>query len=738
MKVKELARILRTKSPQILKVLEELNFKAKDDKETFLPKDIVLKVKEKFKEKRKTKKGKIVKVRKVEKKVKEKLKKPRRRRILPPEKKEVVEKEIVEIPPEIKVEEKVEKVVEEKIEEKIEPIPEITFKEEVIVEEEKIVPEIEEKPPEVKEEFKEIEITDPILVRELARKMQISPAQVVKTLLDMRIIANINQEISKDTAIQVAEKFGFKAKVVTLKEEEFFPEEDEIGREEDWVPVAPVVTIMGHVDHGKTKLLDTIRKSNVMEKEVGGITQHIGAYQVKYNGKKITFIDTPGHEAFTAMRARGASVTDIVVLVVAADSGVMPQTIEAIHHAREAKVPIIVAINKIDKPEANIERVKQQLAEHGLIPEEWGGDTIFCPISAKFGQGIDELLEMIILTAEIAELKANPKLNPKGVIIEAKLDRGRGPVATVLLKQGTLRVGDAVVAGTSCGKIRAMINDEGIRIKEAYPAMPVEILGLDSVPQAGDILRKVENEKIAREIVNKLRQRERAGIGRSISRITLADVHKQIEEGKLVELKIILKGDVQGSIEAISQALTNLKHKEVTINIIHTGCGEITESDILLASASNAVVIGFNVKPTPSASKKAEEEKVDVRTYEIIYDLIEDIKQALVGMLSPQIKEEIIGRAKVLATFKVPKFGVVAGCSVTEGIVVRGENIRVIRDEKVIYEGKIDSLKRFKEDVKEVSKGFECGIGIQNFFDFKEGDELIIFKKVEVKREWEE
>ena len=496
----------------------------------------------------------------------------------------------------------------------------------------------------------------------------------------------------------------------------------------------PVVTIMGHVDHGKTTLLDTIRHTNVTAAEAGGITQHIGAYQVEASGKKITFLDTPGHAAFTTMRARGAQVTDITVLVVAADDGVMPQTIEAINHAKAADVPIIVAVNKIDKPEANPDRVKQQLTEHGLVPEEWGGETIYVPVSALKGEGIDELLEMILLVAEVQELKANPDKRARGVVIEAELDKNRGPVATVLVQNGTLRVGDALVAGNYFGKVRAMINDRGRRVKEATPSTPVEILGLSDVPNAGDPFMVFEDEKQAREIADIRAERQRQKELKVQTRITLDDLYKQIQEGDVKELNIIIKADVQGSAEALRGGLEKIDVEGVKVKIIHSGVGAITESDIILASASNAIVIGFNVRPEPNARAMAEQEKVDLRLHRVIYDVIEEIESAMKGMLDPEYEEKVVGTAEVRQTFKVSKVGTIAGCYVTNGKVVRDGKARLIRDGVVIHEGEVDTLRRFKDDVREVAQGYECGMTLKNFNDIKEGDIIEIYVVEEVER----
>jgi len=577
-----------------------------------------------------------------------------------------------------------------------------------------------------------ITIEDRITVRELASKLAKSPAEVIKKLMQLNINASLNNTIDFDVAELVALEYNVRV------EREKSPEElilEELKDDESKMkPRPPVVTVMGHVDHGKTSLLDAIRKTNVVSKEAGGITQHIGAYQVNIHDERITFIDTPGHEAFTAMRARGAQATDIAVLVVAADDGVMPQTVEAINHARAAGVPILVAINKIDKENANPDVVKQQLTKHQLVPEEWGGDTIFVPVSAKTGEGLDLLLEMIILLAEIRELKADPDRPAEGVVIEGLLDKGRGPVATVLVQKGTLRVGDSILCGTAFGKVRAMVNDKGIRINDAGPSTPVEVLGLTDVPMAGDIFRVVD-EKIARQVsALRLSEKKREEQART-SKVSLDDFFKQIQEGEVKELNLIIKGDVQGSVEALTQSLDRLSTDEVKVNVIHTGVGAVNESDVMLASASNAIIIGFNVRPDSKARKYAEDENIEIRLYRVIYETIEDIKKAMAGLLEPEHVERFQGRSEVRATFKVPKAGVVAGCYVTEGKITRNANIRVIRDGLVIYEGKLSSLKRFKDDVKEVQANFECGVGIEGFNDIKEGDILETYTIEDVPRE---
>jgi len=583
------------------------------------------------------------------------------------------------------------------------------------------------------EDIKILTIPSYITVKELSEKLRVSAAEIIKKLFMKGKVVTLNHELDFETASNIAEEYGI---LVEQEKEEDIVEKlinDYPDSPTDLIPRDPVVTVMGHVDHGKTSLLDAIRKTNVTAKEAGGITQHIGASVVEYNGKKIVFLDTPGHEAFTAMRARGAKVTDIVVLVVAADDGVMPQTIEAINHVKAANVPIIVAINKIDKPTANPERVKMQLSEYGLIPEEWGGDTIFVEVSALKKIGIDSLLEMILIVAELQDLKANPNRMAKGTVIEAQLDKGRGPVATVLIQNGTLNIGDAIVAGKVYGKVRAMMDDKGKRIKKAGPSTPVEIIGFSEVPEAGDILYVVKDEKTAKEISEIRKARFKEDILRTNQRISLDDLFEKIKEGNIKELNIIIKADVHGSVEAIKQSLEKISTEEVRIKVIHSAVGAITETDIMLASASNAIVIGFNVRPDAKAKAMAEREKVDIRLYRIIYDAIEDIKRAIKGVLEPVYKESILGHAEVRAVFKISGVGTVAGCMVQEGKILRSSLARLIRDGIVIYEGKIASLKRFKDDVREVTAGYECGIGLEKFNDIKEGDiiESYIMEKVE-------
>jgi translation initiation factor IF-2 len=587
-----------------------------------------------------------------------------------------------------------------------------------------------------KTEPKKIIIGENIAVQELANSLHVNGSEVIKKLIELGVMASLNQLIDSDTATLVASEFEVD---VEVQDEVLELEEDVLqdlpDRPQDLKPRPPVITVMGHVDHGKTSLLDYIRHENVIATEAGGITQHIGAYQIELKGKKITFLDTPGHEAFTTMRARGAQSTDIAVLVVAADDGVMPQTVEAINHAKAAEVPIIVAINKMDKPSANPDHVKQQLTEYGLVPEEWGGNTICVPVSAKKGTGIEQLLEMLLLVAEMEELKANPKKPARGIVIEAELDKGRGPVATVLIQNGTLYIGDQILVGIASGNVRAMYDFKGNRIDEALPGTPVEILGLSEVPAAGDLLYAVYDEKLARHIAEKRSEKKRQIENVVPEKVTLEELFNQIKEGKVKELNLVVKADVHGSAEALIQALEKMGDKEVRISIIHSGVGGITETDVMLASASNALVIGFNVRPDANAKKVAEIENVEIRLYRVIYEALDDIKAALEGLLEPIYKEVSVGRAEVRNTFHIPKVGAVAGCYIVEGKVARKSRVRVVRDGVVIYEGNIESLKRFKDDAKEVAQGHECGIGLENFHDVKDGDVLEIYEIEEIKRE---
>lgn len=565
-------------------------------------------------------------------------------------------------------------------------------------------------------------IPDNIVVSELATRLKVTATEVIKKLMGLGVMATINQEVDFDTAALVAEELGAKVEkevIVTIEERLIDNSDDD---EDNCEERSPVVVVMGHVDHGKTSLLDRIRNSNVTESEAGGITQHIGAYRVKVNDKEITFLDTPGHEAFTSMRARGASVTDIAILVVAADDGIMPQTVEAINHAKAANVSIIVAINKMDKMGANPDKVKQELTEHGLVIEEWGGDTICVPVSAKTGEGIDDLLENVLLVAEMKELKANPHRLAKGAVIEARLDKGRGPIATILVQNGTLHQGDVIIAGTAVGRIRVMTDDKGRVVKEAGPSVPVEITGLAEVPSAGDTFNAVEDEKLARELVEQRKHEAKQEQFSAYQKITLDNLFSQIAEGEIKELPIIVKADVQGSVEAVKQSLEKLSNEEVRVKVIHGGVGAVSESDVMLANASNAIIVGFNVRPDPVASENAARDGVDIRLYRIIYDAIEEISTAMKGMLAPKFREVQQGRIEVRQVYKISNVGTVAGCYVLEGKVTRTSEIRVVRDGIVIAEDKMSSLKRFKDDAKEVVKGFECGITLEHFSDIKEGD----------------
>ncbi len=570
---------------------------------------------------------------------------------------------------------------------------------------------------------KSIKLPEGLTVKEFAELIGHKVTEVIKKFMELGFMPTINQSIDIDAANIVADSFGIKVETVTAEHIDII--EDIKDDAATLVDRPPVVTIMGHVDHGKTSLLDAIRKTKVTETEAGGITQHIGAYKITLHGRDITFLDTPGHEAFTSMRARGAKATDIVVLVVAADDGVMPQTLEAIDHAKAANVPIIVAINKIDKPEANIQKVKNELAEQGVISEEWGGQNIFVEVSAKKNIGIEHLLEMILLQAEIMELKANPDRLARGPIIEARLDKSRGPIATILIQSGMLKTGDAIVAGTASGKVRALTDDTGKKINSAGPSTPVEVIGFSEVPSAGDMCIAVEDERKARQIALARVHKQRSADIQRRAKLTLDELYAKIKEGQIKDLNIIIKADVQGSVEAIKKALEGITHPDVHVKVLHTSVGGIKESDVMLASASNAIIIGFNIRPEPKAAQTAEKEGVDIRLYNVIYDAIEDVKKALEGLLQPTLKERILGRAEVRQTFQVSRLGTIAGCYVLDGILSRGsEGIRVIRDNIVVYEGRISSLKRFKEDVREVQTGYECGLTIENFNDVKIGDVL--------------
>ena len=574
-----------------------------------------------------------------------------------------------------------------------------------------------------------VEVGESINVQEFAKLIKREVNEVIKALFMLGMMVTINQDIDYDTALLIGDNFGVEVgKKAPEEDPTEIPEVDD--PEEKRVLRPPVITVMGHVDHGKTSLLDAIRKTNVTAREAGGITQHIGAYKINYQGKQIVFLDTPGHEAFTAMRARGAQVTDVAILVVAADDGVMPQTIEAINHAKAANVPIIVAINKIDREGANPDHIKQQLAEHGLIPEEWGGDTIMVPVSARQKIGISDILEMILLVAEVQELKANPNLPAHGTIIEAQLDKGRGPVATVLVQRGTLHIGDTIIAGTCYGKVRAMINDRGEKIKKAGPSTPVEVLGLNDVPAAGDILDSTD-ERTARSVAEKRIAKRKEEEIKMNSKVSLDDLFQRIQDGEIKDLNIVVKADVQGTIEALKASLEKIKNDEVKVSVVHAGVGAISESDVMLASAANALIIGFNVRPDANARKAAETEKVDLRTYRVIYDALNDVEAAIKGMLAPKFKEVVTGRIEVRQLITISKL-LIAGCYVTEGKVTNHSKVRVIRDGIVIFEDEIDSLRRFKDDVKEVQQGYECGITLEKYRDLKEGDQFEVYDMEEV------
>ena len=580
----------------------------------------------------------------------------------------------------------------------------------------------------------DITIPESISVKDLSTELKKTSGEIIKKLLGYGIMATINNEVDFDTAFLIAEEFGVTAhkKEVVSDEDILFDESED--KEEDLKPRPPVVVVMGHVDHGKTSLLDAVRETNVIEGEAGGITQAIGAYKVEVNGREITFLDTPGHEAFTAMRARGAQITDIAILVVAANDGVMPQTVEAINHAKAAGIPIVVAVNKIDVEGANPEKVKQELAEYGLVSEEWGGDTIFVNISAKKRINIDSLLEMVLLVADMKELKANPSKQAKGVVIEAKLDKAKGPIATMLVQRGTLDVGDTILVGSVIGRIRTMTNDKGKKVKKAGPSTPVEITGLNSVPEAGETFYEVKDEKTAKHLMETRRRKEREKSLNATTKVTLDDLFSQIEKGNLKVLNIIVKADVQGSVEAVKQALEKLSNDEVQVKVIHANVGAITESDVTLASVSNAIIIGFNVRPEPIAKDMAEKSEVEIKTYSVIYNAIEDVEASMKGMLDPVFKETVIGNAEVRQIFKISSVGTIAGCYVTNGKVARNAGVRVIRENVVIHDGKLVSLKRMKDDAKEVASGYECGIQIEDFNDIKEGDIIEAYIMEQVKQ----
>ena len=594
-----------------------------------------------------------------------------------------------------------------------------------------------QKPAESKQKiFKLTEITIPetISVKDLATELKKTSGEVIKKLLGYGIMATINNDIDFDTAYLVAEEFGVTAKKKNIvKEEDILFDESE-DKAEDLVPRAPVIVVMGHVDHGKTSLLDAIRSTNVIEGEAGGITQHIGAYQVKVQGRDITFLDTPGHEAFTSMRARGAQITDIAILVVAANDGVMPQTVEAINHAKAANIPIIVAINKIDLPGANIEKVKEELMKYELVPEEWGGDTIYVPISAKKHENIDQLLEMVLLEADMLDLKVNPNKQAKGTVIEARLDKSKGSIASLLVQRGTLDVGDTIVVGSSIGRIRAMRNYKGQKVKKAGPSMPVEVMGLTEVPVAGETFYEVKDEKMAKHLIERRKRQEREKSINQVNKVTLDNLFSQMEEGKLKQLNLIIKADVQGTVEAVKQSMEKLSNEEVRVKVIHSAVGAVTESDVTLANVSNAIIIAFNVRPVPTAKSQAEKDDVEIKQYSVIYQAIEDVETAMKGMLDPKYVEKVIGTAEIRQTFRISSVGTIGGAFVLTGKIERNAGVRVIRDEVVIHEGKLASLKRFKDDAKEVNKGFECGMQIENYNDIKEGDIIEAFVMDEVKR----
>ncbi|MBQ7567088.1 MAG: translation initiation factor IF-2 [Oscillospiraceae bacterium] len=578
-----------------------------------------------------------------------------------------------------------------------------------------------------------VKIPDEITVGELASRMKKTAAEVIKCLMKNGVMASVNQTIDFDTAEFVAVELGCKVEkevIVTIEEKLIDDREDTA---EELVARSPVVVVMGHVDHGKTSLLDAVRKTNVVAGEAGGITQHIGAYTVAVNGQTVTFLDTPGHAAFTAMRARGALCTDIAILVVAADDGIMPQTVEAINHAKAAKIPIVVAINKMDKPGANPDRIMQQITEYDLVPEEWGGDTVMCPISAKTGQGIDKLLEMLLLTAEMQELKANPNRLAKGTVIEARLDKSRGPIATLLVQNGTLKQGDIIIAGTAVGRVRVMTDDKGRTVKSAGPSMPVEITGLAEVPGAGDTFNAVEDERMARQLVEQRKEEIKAEAAAQQTKVTLDNLFAQMQAGVMKELRLIVQADVQGSAEAVKASLEKISNDEVRVKVIHAGVGAINESDVLLASTANAIIVGFNVRPDSAAQANAARANVDMRMYRVIYDAIEEIQDAMKGMLDPKFREAIIGHAEVRQTYKVSAIGTIAGCYVKDGKITRDAQVRVLRDNVVIHEGQLGSLQRFKDAVKEVAAGYECGMSVEKFNDIKEGDVFECFVMEQIK-----
>lgn len=736
MKVKELAKELNISYKKLLAKASELKIKVKGPEDSLTSQE-AKKVKSSFASKKKKKvpvKKKVSRKKVIAKVVKKKAVGVKKKKApTKPQKKaakRAVAKKKTPTLPSVSPPVETIKPVEEEIPEKVTPVVEEVKKEE------KVIPEVKEEIKEEKEAAppptKVVKIDETITVSELASKMEVKVNELIKKLMTQGILATINQRLDIETATLAATEFGFGIEVVPLYGEELLQEEKE--DESLLQPRPPIVTIMGHVDHGKTSLLDAIRESKIIAKESGGITQHIGAYHISVQKGDIVFLDTPGHEAFTAMRARGAQVTDIIVLVVAADEGVRPQTVEAIDHARAAGVPILVAVNKIDLPNANVEKVKQELSQYNLVSEDWGGKTIFVEVSAKEKIGLDNLLEMILLEAEMLELKANPNKKARGTVIEARLDKQRGLVATVLVQSGTLEVGDPFVSGFSAGKVRAMFNDRGKKVKSIGPSMPAEVLGFSSLPQAGDKFYTLDSERAAREISEIRQKTRREEILSRSRRVTLEDLHEQIASGKLKELKIIVKADVQGSVEALCDSLQKLSTHEITLNIVHRGVGGINESDVMLSAASNAIIIGFNVRPGPSAEELAEKEGVDIHIYRVIYEVVEETKKAMEGLLEPEFKEIPLGRAEVKRIFRIPKVGTVAGCSVAKGKISRQSNVRLLRDNVIIYEGKISSLRRFKDDVREVDAGFECGIGLENFNDIKENDIMEAFTLEKIAR----
>jgi len=736
MKAKELAKKLNISYKKLLAKVSELKIRVKSPEDSLTPQE-AKKVKDSFASKKKKKvpvKKKVSRKKVIAKVVKKKAVGVKKKKApTKPQKKaakRAVAKKKTPTLPSVSPPVETIKPVEEEIPEKVTPVVEEVKKEE------KVIPEVKEEIKEEKEAAppptKVIKIDETITVSELASKMEVKVSELIKKLMTQGILATINQRLDIETATLAATEFGFGIEVVPLYGEELLQEEKE--DESLLQPRPPIVTIMGHVDHGKTSLLDAIRESKIIAKESGGITQHIGAYHISVQKGDIVFLDTPGHEAFTAMRARGAQVTDIIVLVVAADEGVRPQTVEAIDHARAAGVPILVAVNKKTLPNANVEKVKQELSQYNLVSEDWGGKTIFVEVSAKEKIGLDNLLEMILLEAEMLELKANPNKKARGTVIEARLDKQRGLVATVLVQSGTLEVGDPFVSGFSAGKVRAMFNDRGKKVKSIGPSMPAEVLGFSSLPQAGDKFYTLDSERAAREISEIRQKTRREEILSRSRRVTLEDLHEQIASGKLKELKIIVKADVQGSVEALCDSLQKLSTHEITLNIVHRGVGGINESDVMLSAASNAIIIGFNVRPGPSAEELAEKEGVDIHIYRVIYEVVEETKKAMEGLLEPEFKEIPLGRAEVKRIFRIPKVGTVAGCSVAKGKISRQSNVRLLRDNVIIYEGKISSLRRFKDDVREVDAGFECGIGLENFNDIKENDIMEAFTLEKIAR----